>query len=155
MRRKIKKFNGDLKKTLTTKIIQCSNCDRKVSVDEDITSVKCWYCSTIKCPGPIIKQRTDAPPDEPKKPKGWHLTAVFVDSAGNVFHKGVEQPKLKGTLAATVIKPKKTRAEKDAAKAAKEAKKDAKLVKLYKKKQKLKKATQDVGTSPPATEGTI
>jgi LSD1 subclass zinc finger protein len=155
MRRKIKKFNGDLKKTLTTKVIQCSSCERMVSVDEDITSVKCWYCSTIKCPGPIIKQRMDAAPDEPKKPKGWHFMAVFVDSDGNVFHKGVEQPKLKGTLAGTVIKPKKTRAQKDADKAKKEEKKDAKLVKMYKKKQELKKATQDVGPSPPTTEGTI
>jgi flagellar biosynthesis GTPase FlhF len=32
-----------------------------------------------------------------KKPRGWHLMAEYVDSDGNVFHKGKEQPKLKGT----------------------------------------------------------
>ena len=31
----------------------------------------------------------------------------FVDKDGNVFHKGVEQPKLKGTLKPTKVKPKK------------------------------------------------
>ena len=32
------------------------------------------------------------------RPAGWHWMAEFVDKDGNVFHKGVEQPKLKGTL---------------------------------------------------------
>jgi len=31
----------------------------------------------------------------------------FVDADGNVFHKGKEQPKLKGTLSPTKVKPKK------------------------------------------------
>ena len=31
----------------------------------------------------------------------------FVDKDGNVFHKGVEQPKLKGTLPPTKVTPKK------------------------------------------------
>jgi hypothetical protein len=31
----------------------------------------------------------------------------FVDVDGNVFHKGKEQPKLKGTLKPTVVKPRK------------------------------------------------
>ena len=33
--------------------------------------------------------------------------AEFVDKDGNVFHKGKEQPKLKGTLKPTKVKPKK------------------------------------------------
>jgi len=33
----------------------------------------------------------------------------FVDVDGNVFHKGVEQPSLKGTLSPSKIKPKKKR----------------------------------------------
>ena len=33
-----------------------------------------------------------------KKPRGWHFRDVFVDSEGNVYHKGIEQPELKGTL---------------------------------------------------------
>ena len=41
------------------------------------------------------------------RPSGWHFMKEFVDKDGTVFHKGVEQPKLKGTLPATVVKPKK------------------------------------------------
>ena len=33
----------------------------------------------------------------------------YVDKDGNVFHKGKEQPELKGTLEPTVIKPKKVK----------------------------------------------
>ena len=41
------------------------------------------------------------------RPAGWHWMAEFVDKDGNVFHKGKEQPKLKGTLPPTKVKPKK------------------------------------------------
>jgi hypothetical protein len=39
--------------------------------------------------------------------RGWQFMKVFVDPQGNVFHKGKEQPKLKGTLEPTKPKPKK------------------------------------------------
>ena len=39
------------------------------------------------------------------RPAGWHWMAEFVDKDGNVFHKGREQPKLKGTLPPTKVKP--------------------------------------------------
>ena len=38
------------------------------------------------------------------RPAGWHWMSEFVDKDGNVFHKGVEQPKLKGTLPPTKVK---------------------------------------------------
>ena len=41
------------------------------------------------------------------RPPGWHFMKEFVDKDGNVFHRGKEQPKLKGTLASTKVKPKK------------------------------------------------
>ena len=41
------------------------------------------------------------------RPAGWHWMNEFVDKDGNVFHKGKEQPDLKGTLPPTKIKPKK------------------------------------------------
>jgi hypothetical protein len=41
------------------------------------------------------------------RPAGWHWMNEFVDVDGNVFHKGKEQPKLKGTLKPTVVKPRK------------------------------------------------
>ena len=55
-------------------------------------------------------------PDVPKpsytptgRPPGWHFMKEFVDKDGNVFHKGKEIKKLKGTLPPTkvVSKPKK------------------------------------------------
>ena len=61
--------------------------------------------------------------------------AEFVDKDGNVFHKGVEQPKLKGTLPPTKVKPKK--------KATKRRTKEQILLdRNKKKKEALKKARQ-------------
>ena len=52
--------------------------------------------------------------DKPKRvktgrPSGWHFMNEFVDKDGNVFHKGKEQPELKGTLKPTKVKPPKKR----------------------------------------------
>ena len=65
------------------------------------------------------------------RPAGWHFMNEFVDKDGNVFHKGVEQPKLKGTLKPTKVKPRK--------KPKKRRTKDQILVAKYKEKQKLKR----------------
>ena len=57
--------------------------------------------------------------------------AVFVDKDGNVFHRGKEQPKLKGTLSPTKISKKKikrrTQKEIEAEKIAKYRKEKAKV----------------------------
>ena len=37
------------------------------------------------------------------RPSGWHFMSEFVDKDGTVFHKGKEQPNLKGTLQPTKI----------------------------------------------------
>ncbi len=53
----------------------------------------------------IVNKRSYKPTG---RPAGWHFMSEFVDKDGNVFHKGVEQPKLKGTLPPTKVKkPKK------------------------------------------------
>ena len=67
------------------------------------------------------------------RPPGWHFMSEFVDKDGNVFHKGTEQPELKGTLKPTKVKPIKKKKKLSA---------DEKLYKRitdYKKKQKIKK----------------
>ena len=51
-------------------------------------------------------------PEKPKRvktgrPSGWHFMGEFVDKDGTVYHKGVEQPKLFGTLEPTKVKTKK------------------------------------------------
>ena len=38
------------------------------------------------------------------RPAGWHWMAEFVDKDGTVYHRGKEQPKLKGTLSPTKVK---------------------------------------------------
>ena len=51
---------------------------------------------------------TEKPTYKPTgRPAGWHWMAEFVDKDGNVFHKGKEQPDLKGTLPPTKVKPRK------------------------------------------------
>ena len=66
------------------------------------------------------------------RPAGWHFMNEFVDKDGNVFHKGVEQPDLKGTLKPTKIKPKK--------KAKRRSQEQILLDRHDEKKQALKKA---------------
>ena len=69
------------------------------------------------------------------RPAGWHFMNEFVDKDGNVFHKGKEQPELKGTLPPTKVKPPK--------KKTKRRTKDEILVAKYKeKKAVLKKELQ-------------
>ena len=73
------------------------------------------------------------------RPSGWHFMNEFVDKDGNVFHKGVEQPKLKGTLPPTKVKPVKRkkikRRTKDEILIARQAEKKAALKKAVKKQQ--------------------
>ena len=68
------------------------------------------------------------------RPAGWHFMNEFVDKDGNVFHKGVEQPKLKGTLPPTKVEPKK--------KTKRRTKEQILLDRQAEKKAALKKAVQ-------------
>ena len=82
------------------------------------------------------------PKEKPKKvstgrPAGWHFMNEFVDKDGTVFHKGVEQPKLKGTLKPTKVVPKKKtkRRTKEEILLARDAEKKAALKKAVKKQK--------------------
>ena len=82
------------------------------------------------------------PKEKPKKvstgrPAGWHFMNEFVDKDGTVFHKGVEQPKLKGTLKPTKVTPKKKtkRRTKEEILLARDAEKKAALKKAEKKQK--------------------
>ena len=75
--------------------------------------------------------------DKPKRvrtgrPAGWHFMNEYVDKDGNVFHKGKEQPDLKGTLPPTKVKHKK--------KVKRRSKEEMLLARHEKKKKVLKKA---------------
>ena len=79
-----------------------------------------------------------APKSKPKtgRPAGWHWMAEFVDKDGTVYHKGKEQPKLKGTLPPTEIKPRKKPTKK------RRTKEQILLDRHKEKKEALKKAVQ-------------
>ena len=81
-----------------------NNCGNYEVVGEETIATTCWSCV----------MQVVGMPEEPKgyvptgRPMGWHFMKEFIDKDGNVFHKGKEQPKLKGTLEpTTVVKRKK------------------------------------------------
>ena len=113
----------------------CKHCQSEyVQVDEGTVAITCSHC--------VIKRTLKLKPlDEffakkhksTGRPPGWHFMNEYVDKDGNVFHKGKEQPELKGTLKPTKVKPPKKRKKLTA---------DEKLFKRisdYKKRRKTKK----------------
>ena len=115
------------------KLLDCHKCGRWVEVDTEAHKVTCAYC---------VQLAVGFPDDEPKKvssgrPAGWHFMKEFVDKDGNVFHKGKEQPDLKGTLQPTKIKPKKKPTKR-------RSKEEILLARHKKKKEVLKKAKKRV-----------
>ena len=91
----------------------CKRCQSEyVQTGEDTVAVTCSMCVHKLCvsqmsleemmPSLKAKKRTG-------RPAGWHFMNEFVDKDGNVFHKGKEQPELKGTLKPTKVKPPKKR----------------------------------------------
>ena len=117
----------------TVRYMSCMVCGNYERVGESATAVKCSRCVSL-----IMMDKY--PHAEPKsykptgRPAGWHWMAEFVDKDGNVFHKGKEQPKLKGTLKPTKVKPRKK---------AKRRTKEQMLVDRHnKKKAALKEAVQ-------------
>ena len=114
--------------------MQCKHCQSEyVQTSEDAVAVTCSMCVARIClkhtsleemmPS-LIKKTTGRPP-------GWHFMNEFVDKKGNVFHKGKEQPELKGTLSPTKVKPRKKKKKLTA---------DEKLYKELNKWKKRKKA---------------
>jgi len=119
--------------------VQCSSCGSYIeNVSSRAISVVCSKCTLVKTVNlwnPFIKKKKIKGAE---KPKGWHWMKEFVDSDGNVFHKGKEMPKLKGTLTPTkikeIVKKKKKKKKKES------YEKQIKiLAKEYKQKKKLQK----------------
>ena len=94
------------------KYMQCKSCYDYKPVDDKIVSFSCSKCTIIRTLKimpleemvPSLKKKKSS-----GKPPGWHFMSEYVDKDGNVFHKGKEQPKLKGTLKPTKVKPRKKR----------------------------------------------
>ena len=114
----------------------CSMCGNYERVGELATAVKCSRCVNI------IMMNQYPPENKPSykptgRPAGWHWMTEFVDKDGNVFHRGKEQPKLKGSLKPTVVKARKktTRRSKQAILVAREKEKKAELKKAHQKQK--------------------
>ena len=87
------------------KAMECQKCGRVVeNIGELAVKVTCSYCTMMMAGLPEETKSTYKPTG---RPAGWHWMSEFVDKDGNVFHKGKEVPKLKGTLLPTKVKPKK------------------------------------------------
>lgn len=114
----------------TFKSLKCDTCYRIVeNVDTSAVKVKCWKCVCKVVKGPEIKT-----PVKSDKPRGWKFMKIYVHTDGAVYHKGIEQPELKGTLPVTLIEPKKEK------KKLTKQEKDALQIKLGTEIQKLKAA---------------
>ena len=89
------------------KHMQCKFCCEYQKVDEGIGYITCSKCVTMidMIQHPQSFQTKQYKPTG--RPAGWHWMAEYVDKDGNVFHKGKEQPELKGTLKPTKVKPRK------------------------------------------------
>ena len=114
--------------------MQCKVCQADyIQVDEMSVAVTCYMCvaritisqMSLEEMMPSLKKKTTG------RPPGWHFMNEFVDKKGNVFHKGKEQPELKGTLKPTKVKPRKKKKKLTA---------DEKLYKELNKWKKRKKA---------------
>ena len=85
--------------------MECQKCGRVVeNVGELAVKVLCSYCTFRLVGFPEVLTSTYK---STGRPPGWHWMNEFVDKDGNVFHKGKEVPKLKGTLSPTKVKRKK------------------------------------------------
>ena len=91
--------------------MQCKFCCEYQKVGKSTGYITCSDCVTkidmIKFPDTIGKVKVSS-----GRPPGWHFMNEFVDKDGNVFHKGKEQPDLKGTLPPTKVKPRKKKIKK-------------------------------------------
>ena len=116
------------------RFMQCKHCKSEyVQTGEEAGAVTCSRCvtrittsqMTLEDFFPSMKIKKTG------RPAGWHWMNEFVDKKGNVFHKGKEQPELKGTLSPSKVKPRKKKKKLTA---------DEKLQKEINKWKKRKKA---------------
>ena len=84
-------------------------CGEYISGGDSATGVRC--SNEVNRSGmrmfPELHEENKSTYKPTGRPPGWHFMSEFVDVDGNVFHKGKEQPKLKGTLSSTKVKPRK------------------------------------------------
>ncbi len=83
-------------------------CNEWSETSPNATAVLCHKCVNKTVGAPEIRGGYKST----GRMRGWQFMKEFVDAQGNVFYKGVEQPKLKGTLDPTKPKPEKKKLSK-------------------------------------------
>lgn len=124
-----------MKKQIETHTIECKMCGVGKVAPINITGWICYEC--------VMELWDPADAPKPKKPTGyppgWKFMKEFVHENGTVYHKGEEQPDLKGTLPPTPIKIK----QKDPrSKAQKARDKQELLVKINNLRKEVKKESR-------------
>lgn len=139
-----------------SKSIECRVCGALVPTQEQAESIVCWECVSEMMMSSFPSQaKNHSRNNSAGYPKGWRFMKEFVHTNGTVFHKGVEQPELFGTLSPTTIvsKPKKSKAQKaqehadlmrEYASLKKQLKKETRKTVIKKLESKLKKLQKQI-----------
>lgn len=87
------------------RFMECKCCGAMNQVCENTTGIKCDVCvrEDYNKQFPFTPATRYVPSG---KPRGWKFMKEYVHKDGTVYHRGVEQPKLKGTLKPTTVKQK-------------------------------------------------
>lgn len=121
-----------INRTKETHILECRMCGTPSEKGADVTAYTCWEC--------VVDSWDPASLPKPKRPsgflRGWKFMKEFVHENGTVYHKGVEQPDLKGTLPPT---PKKETKKDTRSKAQKARDRQELLTQYNKLKKEIKK----------------
>jgi len=83
-------------------------CKEWIEVGPDATATLCPKCVNKTVEAPEIRGGYKSS----GRIRGWQFMKEFVHKDGTVFHKGIEQPNLKGTLTPTTPKPEKKKLSK-------------------------------------------
>jgi hypothetical protein len=91
--------------------MECRRCGQLTPCSADASSVLCSECvrELYEIDFPYEAKIGYKPTG---RPRGWAFMKEYVDKDGNVFHKGKEQPKLKGKIKPKPAKPKLTKTQK-------------------------------------------
>lgn len=117
--------------------VECQNCGALMHNMPPNAKVKMCHECVCEEIYPQLDTQTILKPKRTGYPRGWKFKKVFVHSDGTVYHLGVEQPELKGTLAPTPIETKTKKSKHE-----KERERQAALVELQKLKKQLAKETR-------------
>jgi hypothetical protein len=80
------------------KYMECKCCGQMSPASETAYAITCNDCVNESLPDIELTRRVKS-----DKPRGWQWMAEYVHTDGSVYHKGLEQPDLKGSLEPTQI----------------------------------------------------